>query len=74
MTNKENKEFKIFVQDTLMKKYQMNETDAARAVRSSYLSTALNDDIDFVEHDTVEEWADFVYNETKKHSHAMSTI
>jgi hypothetical protein len=44
----------------------MNEIEATRAVRDSYLSYALKMDKDFVEHDTVEEWADFIYNEVNQ--------
>lgn len=63
MTNAEIKEFKKYVKDTLIKDYHMNEIEAVRAVRDSYLSKALATDKDFVEHDTVEEWAEFIYNE-----------
>lgn len=63
MTNAEIREFKKYVRDTLEKKYHMNEIEAARAVRDSYLSKALAKDKDFVEHDTVEEWAEFIYDE-----------
>ena len=63
MTNAEIKEFKKYVKDTLIKDYHMNEIEAARAVRDFYLSKALATDKDFVEHDTVEEWAEFTYNE-----------
>lgn len=63
MTNAEIKEFKRFVRETLMKKYHMTEIEAQRAVRDSYLSKALKRDSGYVEHDTVEEWADFVYEE-----------
>lgn len=63
MTNVQIKEFKKFVRETLMNKYQMREMDAQRAVRNSYLSIALERDKDYVEHDTVEEWADFVFEE-----------
>jgi hypothetical protein len=62
MNNAEIKEFKDFVRDTLINKYHMSEIEAAYAVRDSYLSTALKVDRDFVEHDTVEEWADFIYD------------
>lgn len=64
MTNNEIKELKNYVRDTLVRKYNMNELEAERAVRKSYLSDALRHDRDFVEHDTVEEWADFVYDES----------
>ena len=41
----------------------MNEMDAMRAVHDSYLSEALMMDRDFVEHDTVEQWAEFIHDE-----------
>ena len=63
MTNAEIREFKKYVRDTLVKTYHMNEIEAARAVRDSYLSKALANDKDFVEHDTVEEWAEFIHDE-----------
>ena len=63
MTNAEIKEFKRYVQDTLVKKYHMNDIEAARAVRDSYLSRALKNDKNFVEHATVDEWAEFVHDE-----------
>ena len=63
MTNAEIKQFKRYVTDTLVKIYHMNEIEAARAVRDSYLSRALKNDKDFVEHDTVEEWAEIIHDE-----------
>lgn len=66
MTNAEIKEFKKYVRDTLVKKYHMNEIEAERAVRTSYLSKALANDKDFVEHDTVEEWAELIHEEINK--------
>lgn len=63
MTNAEIKEFKGYIRQVLVKKYHMNEIEAYRAVRDSYLSKALKRDKNYVEHDTVEEWAEFVYDE-----------
>ena len=63
MTKAEIKEFKSFVRDTLVREYNMSELEAYRAVQNSYLSEALQRDKDYVEHDTVEEWADIIYNE-----------
>lgn len=71
MTNSEIKEFKKYVRESLVKKYQMNEIDAQRAVRNSYMSKALARDKDYVEHDTVEEWADFIYDEVNKNNLLM---
>lgn len=66
MTKSEIKEFKGFVRDTLMREYKMNELEAYRAVQDSYLSEALQRDSDYVEHDTVEEWAEFIFNEVSQ--------
>lgn len=71
MTNMEIKEFKKFVREILVKKYHMNEIEAQRAVRDSYMSKALARDKDYVEHDTVEEWADFIYDEVNKNNLLM---
>lgn len=65
MTVVQIKEFKSFVKQALMKIYGMNEINAQRAVRDSYLSQALKRDKNYVDHDTVEEWAEFIYNEIK---------
>lgn len=62
LINVEIKEFKKYVKETLIKIYHMNEIEAARAARDSYLSNALATDKDFVEHDTIEEWAEFIHN------------
>lgn len=66
MTKSEMKEFKGFVRDTLMREYKMNELEAYRAVQDSYLSEALQRDSDYVEHDTVEEWSEFIFNEVSQ--------
>lgn len=63
MTNAEIREFKSFVKDVLIKQYNMNEVEAHRAVRNSYLSEALRRDKGYVEHDTVEEWAEYIHKE-----------
>lgn len=63
MTGTEIREFKKYVRDTLVKTYHMSESEAESAVRNSYLSQELTDDSDFVEHDTVEEWAEFIHEE-----------
>lgn len=66
MTKSEIKEFKGFVRDTLIREYKMNELEAYRAVQNSFLSKALQRDRCYVEHDTVEEWAEFINNENSK--------
>ena len=71
MTNAEIREFKSYVRDTLVRKYHLNEVEAARAVRDSYLSKARAMDKDFVDHDTVEEWAEFIYDEINHESLLM---
>lgn len=63
MTNIEIKEFKECVKDALIRCYNMSEVEAYCAVRDSYLSVALQRDKDYVVHDTVEEWADFIFKE-----------
>lgn len=63
MTNAEIREFKKFVRDVLVNQYHMNELEAHKAIRDSYLSQALKRDNGYVEHDTVEEWAEFIYDE-----------
>ncbi|MCX4378606.1 MAG: hypothetical protein OSJ61_20905 [Lachnospiraceae bacterium] len=63
MTNAEIREFKRFVKDTLVREYSMNEVEAYRAVQNSYLSEALRRDKNYVEHDTVQEWDELIYNE-----------
>ena len=70
MTNVEIKEFKGFVKDVLIRKYNMNEVEAYRAVQNSYLSEALRRDKNYVEHDTVEEWAEFI-NDEVNHSELL---
>ena len=71
MTNAEIREFKSYVRDTLVRKYHLNEVEAVRAVRDSYLSKALAMDKDFVDHDTVEEWAEFICDEINHESLLM---
>ena len=57
-------EFKKYVVQSLISKYKMDELSAAKAVRNSYLSIALSNDPDYIMHDTVEEWADYIYEES----------
>lgn len=66
MSGAEIKEFKKYVAQCLVKQYGMSEIQAFKAVRNSYLSIALKKDPDYVIHDTVEEWADYVYNEKNR--------
>ena len=66
MTNAEIREFKSYVRDTLVRKYHLNEVEATRAVRDSYLSKALA-----MDKDTVEEWAEFIYDEINHESLLM---
>lgn len=63
MTKVEIREFKKYVREVLIKKYHLSELEAQRAVHNSYLSETLSRDCDYVEHDTAEEWADYVYDE-----------
>lgn len=66
MTDSDINDFKRFTEETLMNKYHMTEIEAHRAIRDSYLPQALKRDPGYVDHDTVEEWADFIYGEIKK--------
>lgn len=63
MNREEIKEFKQNVVDCLVKKHHMTEFEAFKAVRDSYLSKMLKWDSDFVMHDTVEEWAKYIFQE-----------
>ena len=49
----------------------MNELEAYRAVQNSYLSEALIQDKNFVEHDTVEKWADFIREKIDNYEQLM---
>lgn len=66
MTKAEIREFKGFVKDALIREFNMNELEAHHAVQNSYLSEALRRDRDYVEHDTVEEWAEFIFRENNQ--------
>ena len=46
-----------------MNKYHMNAVCAFEAVCDSYLSDVLKKDPNYVIHDTVEYWAEFIYKE-----------
>ncbi|MGN0427634.1 MAG: hypothetical protein ACI4F0_07520 [Agathobacter sp.] len=63
MVKGEMKEFKALVKECLMLEYQMSEIQAHCAVRDSYFSTALRQSPELAMHDSVEEWARFIYNE-----------
>lgn len=63
MTNTDIKELKKYIKLGLMDKYHMSETAAHCAVRDSWLSEKLRYDKDFVDHDTIDYWVDFIYSE-----------
>ena len=63
MTNDAINKFKQYVCEELVNTYHMDGISAYKAVKESYLSEALQRDSDYVFHDSVEEWAEFVYNE-----------
>lgn len=63
MTSTGIREFKKYICEELVKKYHMSETEAHRAIQDSYLSEALKRDSGFADHDTIEEWADSIYEE-----------
>ena len=71
MTNAEIREFESYGRDSLVRECHLSGVGAARAVRDSYLSKALAMDKDFVDHDTVEEWAEFIYDEINHESLLM---
>ena len=71
MTNAEIREFKSYVRDTLVRKYHSIAVEATRAVGDFYLSKALAMDTDFVAHDNVEKWAEFIYDEINHESLLM---
>lgn len=57
------KEFKRLVADGLMRKYGLSEFEATKAVHSSYLAIALKADAETAMHDSIDEWADYIYDE-----------
>ena len=63
MANISIKRFKKCLCNELVNKYHVSETEAFDAVKKSYLSKALKQDPDYIEHDTIGYWATFVYKE-----------
>jgi len=57
------KEFLFYVEKDLIDTYKMDQPEAQKAVKESYLTEMLETDNDFVVHDTIEEWSEFVYKE-----------
>lgn len=55
--------FKKCLCNELVNKYHISETEAFNAVKKSYLSKALRKDTDYIEHDTIDYWVEFVYKE-----------
>ena len=54
MTNISVKRFKKCLCNELVNKYHISETEAFNAVNESYLSKALQEDPDYIEHDTID--------------------
>lgn len=63
MTNISIKRFKKCLCNELVNKYHISEIAAFNAVKESYLSKALREDPDYIEHDTIDYWVEFVYKE-----------
>lgn len=63
MNTKNIRNFKNYVVNHLMEKYKMDEFSARKAVRNSYLTIALKLDANTAMHDSIEYWADYIYNE-----------
>ena len=63
MTNADIKEFKQFVKEVLISKYELTEMEAHLAIKRYYLTTALMKEHHYVGHDSVDEWAGFIYDE-----------
>ena len=63
MTNADIRELKEFIKEVLVEHYHIDKTIAHKVVVNSYLSEALKKDPDYADHGTIEEWAEFVYNE-----------
>lgn len=66
MTNEAIKKFKKYLCEEIMDRYHISEIEAYNAVKKSYLSKILKRDPDFVDHDTLEEWATLVFEEWKE--------
>lgn len=65
MTDSDIKEFKAFILEVLIEKYHLIKSEAQQAINNSYLTKQLNMDKNFVSHDTVEEWAEYIYGEMR---------
>lgn len=64
MEAKNIKEFKDCIIGQLALQYGMDEFSARKAVRNSYLEIALKVDAEEAMHDSVEYWAEYIYNES----------
>lgn len=63
MTPDQITEFKQLLQHCLIESYHLSASDAYKAVQGSYLCKALKDDSDYANHDSVEYWAEIIYDE-----------
>lgn len=61
MNNATVKEFKKCITDILMKKYQLNELQARKAIRDSYFDESLKMSRQNTLHTDPEQWADDIY-------------
>lgn len=63
MTPEQITEFKQLLQHCLIESYHLSASDACNAVQDSYLNKALGDDPDYADHDSIESWAEIIYEE-----------
>lgn len=63
MTPNQITEFKQLLQRCLFENYGYSASDAYKAVHDSYLNAALRDDPDYADHDSIEYWAEIIYEE-----------
>jgi hypothetical protein len=55
------RDFRRLVVDSLINRYGMGVIEAHRAVANSYISKALDDDVDCLDHNAVEQWAEMIF-------------
>jgi hypothetical protein len=55
------RDFRRLVVDTLINRYGMDVIEAHRVVANSYISKALDDDVDCLDRNAVEQWAEMIF-------------
>jgi len=63
MTTAQITEYKQLLQHCLIESYHLSASDAYKAVHDSYLNKALKDDPGYADHDSIESWAEIIYEE-----------